>query len=78
MPTTTVSKSQFKANALEYSRQIEATGQPFVFTDYVQPTIEVRPFRATEISPLEALEGAVLRFDRPTDPVGDDDWETAN
>ena len=34
-----VSKSQFKAHALELFRQIEASGEPLVITDHGRPTL---------------------------------------
>ncbi len=71
---TAVSKSQFKGRALEYFRQVEASGESVVITDHGQPKLEVRPYRARALQPLEVLRGSVFRFDRPTDPVGEDDW----
>lgn len=70
-----VSKSEFKAKALEYFRQVEASGEPVVVTDHGQPKLEVRPYRLHERNPLEVLRGSVLRYDNPTAPVGEDDWE---
>jgi prevent-host-death family protein len=32
-----ISKSQFKAKALELFRQVEATGEPLIITDNGQP-----------------------------------------
>ncbi|MCC6658722.1 MAG: type II toxin-antitoxin system Phd/YefM family antitoxin [Rhodocyclaceae bacterium] len=70
-----VSKSQFKAKALEFFRQIETSGEPVVVTDHGQPKLEVRPYKASSRNPLEILRGSVLRYDNPTAPVADDDWE---
>lgn len=70
-----VSKSQFKAKALEYFRQIEASGQSVIVTDHGEPKLEVRPFRQTKLNPLAALKDSVLHYDRPTEPVGEGDWE---
>lgn len=69
-----VSKSQFKAKALEYFRQIETGGQPVIITDHGEPTVEVRAYQARERDPLKLLRGSLLRFDAPTAPVADDDW----
>ncbi|MBN8462940.1 MAG: type II toxin-antitoxin system Phd/YefM family antitoxin [Dechloromonas sp.] len=71
---TEVSKSQFKAKALEYFRQVEASGEPVVVTDHGRPKLEVRPYQAHAQHPLDVLRGSVLRFDQPTTPVGEDDW----
>lgn len=70
-----VSKSEFKAKALEYFRQIEATGEPLIVTDHGKPALEVRPYRVAKRSPLDVLRSSVLRYENPTEPVGDDDWE---
>lgn len=72
---TEVSKSQFKAKALEILRQVEATGEPVLVTDHGKPTIEVRRHRSLERSPLELLRGSVVDYVEPTEPVGKEDWE---
>ena len=72
---TRVSKSQFKAKALEFFRQVEASGESVVVTDHGQPKLEVRPYKPCTRSPLDVLRGSVLRFDNPTAPVSEDDWE---
>lgn len=69
-----VSKSQFKAKALEFFRQVEASGEPMVVTDHGQPRLEVRPYRAITRAPLEVLRGSVLRYEAPTAPVAEDEW----
>lgn len=70
-----VSKSQFKAKALEFFRQVELTGEPVVVTDHGQPKLEVRPYQPRTRNPLDVLRGSVLRYDHPTAPVAEDDWE---
>jgi hypothetical protein len=69
-----VSKSQFKAKALEFFRQVETSGEPLVVTDHGLPRLEVRPYRTLTRHPLEALRGSVLRYEAPTSPVADDEW----
>ena len=78
MNSEQVSKSQFKARALEYFRQVEASGEKVIVTDKVQPVIEVRRYQQDNRSPLERLNGSVLELKRPTDPIGDDDWEAVD
>lgn len=73
-----VSKSEFKAKALEYFRAVEASGNPVIVTDNGQPKIEIRRYRADERSPLERLRGSIVEFKDPTQPVAEDDWETAS
>ena len=72
---TEVSKSQFKAKALEILRRVEATGEPVLVTDHGKPTIEVRRHRSLERSPLDLLRGSVVDYLDPTEPVGEQDWE---
>jgi prevent-host-death family protein len=70
-----IPKSQFKARALEYFRQVESTGRPLIVSDHGRPVLEVRPYQITKPTPLQALKGSLLRYQRPTDPVGEDDWD---
>jgi len=72
---TEVSKSQFKAKALEILRRVEATGEPVLVTDHGKPTIEVRRHRSLARSPLDLLRGSVVDYLDPTEPVGEQDWE---
>ncbi|MDN3517225.1 type II toxin-antitoxin system Phd/YefM family antitoxin [Aquisalimonas lutea] len=70
-----VTKSEFKARALEYFRQVEVSGEPVVVTDRGQPAVEIRRYRADQRSPLEKLRGSVAEFKDPLAPVAEDDWE---
>lgn len=73
--TIQVSKSQFKAKALELMRQVEASGEPLVITDHGRPVLEVKPIAKSTRDPLEKLRGSLLFYDRPFDPVDEDEWE---
>ncbi len=73
--TSSVSKSQFKAKALEFFRQVEATGKPIVITDNGRPTLEIRRYQQPIRDPLDMLRGSVLRYDDPTGPVAEEDWD---
>ncbi len=71
-----VSKSQFKAKALEFFREVEATGEPLIITDHGQPTLEIRRYQPPKTEDiLEKLRGTVLFYEGPFEPVGLDDWE---
>ena len=70
-----VSKSKFKAKALEYFREIEATGQAVIITEHGKPKLEIRPYVDAQRDPFEILRGSVLRYDDPFEPVGVEDWE---
>ena len=74
---TSISKSQFKARALELFRQVEQTGQPLVITDRGTPVLRLVPFRDDPRQALSALRDTVVRYEAPTRPVGPDDWESA-
>ena len=73
-----VSKSEFKAKALEYFRAVEASGDTVIVTDNGQPKIEIRRYLADERSPLERLRGTIVEFKDPTRPVAEDDWEAVS
>jgi antitoxin (DNA-binding transcriptional repressor) of toxin-antitoxin stability system len=70
-----ITKSQFKARALEYFRLVETSGESVVVTDRGQPTVEIRRYRTDKRSPLEVLEGSVVEYKDPFEPVAEDDWE---
>lgn len=77
MKSHQVSKSEFKAKALEYFREIEASGESMIVTDHGKPALEVRPYRSIERDPLDVLRGSVVRYEDPTEPVAADDWAAA-
>lgn len=70
-----ISKSEFKAHALEVLRDIEHSGKSRVITDRGRPTLEIRKLRSKKIPPLERLKGTVVKYEEATEPVADDDWE---
>jgi antitoxin (DNA-binding transcriptional repressor) of toxin-antitoxin stability system len=72
-----ISKSVFKARALEFCREVEASGESLILTDHGRPVLEVRPYEENELEPLDTLRQSVVRYDRATDPIADDDWESA-
>jgi prevent-host-death family protein len=72
-----ISKSTFKAKALEYFRQVEESGTSVIVTDHGTPAVEVRPFRKSERNPFDVLRGSVVKYEQPLAPVAADDWEAA-
>ncbi len=72
-----ISKTEFKAHALEVLRDIEQSGQPRIITDRGRPTLEIRKLRQQEKDPLEILKGTVVKYEAATAPVADNDWENA-
>jgi antitoxin (DNA-binding transcriptional repressor) of toxin-antitoxin stability system len=75
MENKLVSKSEFKAKALEFFRQVEASGESLIVTDHGTPTIEVRAYLGLKRDPLDVLRGSAMRYDNPTDPISINDWE---
>lgn len=71
---TEVSKSKFKAHALEIFRHVETTGEQVIVTDHGAPAVVVRKYVGTAADVRTRLKGSVLRFDAPLDPVADDEW----
>jgi len=72
---TEVSKSRFKAKALEFFREIESKGEAMIVTDHGRPVLEVRPYKAKQRDPLAILRGSVVRYTSPTEPIAEEDWE---
>lgn len=70
-----ISKSRFKAQALEIFRRVEMTGEPVIVTDRGTPSLIVRKYLGNAVNVRDQLKGSVLRYDDPLEPVGDEDWE---
>jgi prevent-host-death family protein len=70
---TKISKSEFKAKALEILRSVEETGQPVLITDRGQPTVEIRRYKHQVRTAKEILKGTVLALEGPTEPI-DEPW----
>jgi prevent-host-death family protein len=68
-----VSKSRFKARALELFRQVEQSGQPLIITDRGVPVLKLIPFEEDLNATLAALRGTVLEYTDPTEPVDEAD-----
>jgi prevent-host-death family protein len=71
-----ISKSEFKPHALKYFREVERTGKPLIITDRGRPVLKISPYVEDPERALELLRNTVITYDRPTDPVGLDDWES--
>jgi len=64
-----VSKSSFKAKALEYLQAVESSGRELVITDHGKPVLKIGPYDRDPLEALKALRGSVLRYDDPLEPV---------
>lgn len=74
---TQISKSRFKAQALEIFRRVERTGEPVVITDHGTPKLIVKRYAKPSGKQRERLKGSVLRYEAPLEPVGEADWESS-
>lgn len=72
----TVSKSRFRAHALELLHQVERTGQPIVITERGTPVLTLAPYRSELDASLHVLRKSVIRYKAPTKPVAEDDSES--
>jgi prevent-host-death family protein len=70
----TVSKSRFKARALEYFRRVQQSGRPLIVTDRGRPVLKIVPYSSDPDDPLSFLRGSGLEYKDPTEPVGLGDW----
>ena len=73
---TTISKSKFKARALEYFRLVERTGKSLIVTDHGKPVLEIVPYREDPEAAFLELRDSVVRYEAPMEPVGED-WESS-
>lgn len=74
-----VSKSRFKAHALEYMREVERLGRPLTITDRGRPVLEISPVRQpADRDWRAAFRGTITAFHAPLEPAaGEDEWESA-
>ena len=68
-----VSKSRFKAHALELFRQVEQSGHALVITDRGIPVLRLTPYKEDLESMLAPLRGSLLEYIDPFEPVDEPD-----
>lgn len=68
-----VSKSQFKAQVLEYLRNVEKKKQPLIITHVGKPVVKIIPYKDVQV--LNSLLNTVVYYKDPTEPVGENIWE---
>lgn len=73
--TMWVSKTFFKARALELFRQVEASREALVITDRGRPVLRLEPYYGDDDTALELLRDSVVSNAALTEPVGQRDWE---
>lgn len=78
MQIITVSKSKFKAKALEYFRLVESKKQSFTITHNNTPVAKVVPIKTEKLSTddiFKKLGEAITYIGDIESPIGVDDWE---
>ena len=58
--SVSISKSRFKAHALELFRKVEQTGEPIIITDHGTPVLKIMPYRDDPASALRVLRETVV------------------
>lgn len=75
MLKTTVSKSEFKAKALEYMRYVQQSNQSIIVTDMGNPVIQIQAFQPKiKTDPYAYYCGSVLKYVGPNKPLDLEDW----
>ena len=70
-----ISKSEFKPRAFEILRLVEQRGESIVITDHGIDAVRIEPSGGTGSRSVGALEGVIVHWDRPTEPVAEGDWD---
>lgn len=71
-----IPKSEFKPRAFEFLRFVEEQGETLVVTDHGRDSVRIEPAVEMHRSAAGALEGSLLRYDSPEEPINQGDWET--
>jgi len=71
-----ISKSKFKPRTLQFFREVERTGKPLIITDRGKPVLRIEPYSEKPTEAVKILRNSVLKYEKPTNPVGLDDWES--
>jgi len=72
-----ISKSNFKAHALEIMREIESSGNNAVITSHGKACLVIKPYKESKKSPFDILKGSVISYTDATQPIAEDEWELA-
>ena len=60
---------------MKYFRQVQETGQELIITDHAKPVLKIVPFRDDPMDVVKELHNSVLKFDSPTEPVAENEWD---
>ena len=70
-----ISKSKFKASALNYMRLVESHKTPLIITHFGKPVIKIEPYSPpVDNDPYAFFKDSVLQYVRPNDPVDPQEW----
>lgn len=69
-----LTKTAFKAHALEHLRNVQSTKRPLIIAERGKPVLKVVPYAEDFEAELTKFRGLLLRYDAPTEPVGVEDW----
>lgn len=70
-----VSKSKFKAHALEYFREVEESGNDIIVTNFGKPTIKISRYTEDPEALLKSLRNTLVKYDEPFESVAENEWE---
>ena len=70
-----VSKSRFKARALQYFREVERSRKPITITDRGKPVLKVVPYAESPENALRELRHTVVKYEDPVEPLDLEDWD---
>ncbi len=73
-PHPTVSKTEFKARALEIMRRAEETGEPVIITDRGRPVLKLRRHYGNQAAIRAALRGSVIYQGDIVSPLPKEVW----
>ncbi|HEX5476167.1 MAG TPA: type II toxin-antitoxin system prevent-host-death family antitoxin [Vicinamibacterales bacterium] len=69
----TVAAAEFKATCLELMDRVRETGAEYVVTKHGRPVAKLVPFRGPSRRPFfGSMEGTVIAYERPFDPIDAD------
>ncbi len=73
--TQTIAAARFKATCLELMDRVREAGVEYVVTKHGRPVAKLVPYDgAASVSAFGCMQGTVLAYDRPFEPV-DGDWD---
>lgn len=69
-----IPKSHFKPRAFEVLRAVAEQRSSIIITDHGVDSVRIEPCEPF-VDSAGVLEGTIIRWDRPDEPVAVEDWE---